>query len=143
MRTILLKQNPILQELDSHTNIMGTARILSLGKDATLMRSRTMVLRAAGYDVSEAYSVEKAIALASSDLIDVSVICHTVDRKERQLFISAVRRQRQMLPVIFIRALAYESAPATSIAIDNDPEILLNAVRLATNRKPSSGQLQS
>jgi DNA-binding response OmpR family regulator len=62
---------------------MGTARILSLGKDATLMHSRTMVLAAAGYDVSEAYSVDKAIALAQSDLIDVSVICHTVDRKER------------------------------------------------------------
>jgi hypothetical protein len=55
-----------------------------------------------------------------------------VDEKERKSFISAVRQTRQLLPVIFIRSFAYETAPANSIAIDNDPEILLDAIRKAT-----------
>jgi DNA-binding response OmpR family regulator len=107
------------------------SRILSLGKDKHLMSSRTMLLVSDGYKVDEAYSADMAIRLVASDLFEASVICHTVDESERQEFVSTVRHKKQQIPIIFIRSFEFETAPATCIAIDNDPEILLNAVRLA------------
>ncbi len=62
---------------------MAIPRILSIGKDAALMST---------------------ISLATSDLIDVTIICHTVFQTERHLFISTVRQQRQLLPILCLRS---------------------------------------
>jgi DNA-binding response OmpR family regulator len=53
-------------------------RILSVGKDKTLMASRTLLMSNSGYAVEEAYSLEKAIGFVEADSIDATVICHTV-----------------------------------------------------------------
>jgi hypothetical protein len=114
--------------------IMVTPRILSIGKYAALMSTRKSLLLAAGYDVEEAFSVDRAISLAMSDAIDVTIICHTVFQSERHLFISTVRRQKQLLPILCLRSYPYQSAPQTCIAIENEPEVLLNAIAQVTKR---------
>jgi CheY-like chemotaxis protein len=111
--------------------------ILSVGKDPTLMSSRSLILRDAGYLVDEAYSVDKAINLVEADSIDAVLICHTVPRNDQQALISTVRKKRRLMPVLCIRSYAYESAPQTCIAIDNEPEVLLNTVKMVT-KPPTS-----
>jgi CheY-like chemotaxis protein len=111
---------------------MASPRILSVGKNPTLISSRTLILRSTGYTVDEAYSVDKARTLVESDLIDLTLICHTVSRNDQQTIISFIREKRQLMPILFIRSYAFESAPRTCIAVNNDPEDLLNTVRLAT-----------
>jgi PleD family two-component response regulator len=113
---------------------MAIPRILSIGKDATLMSTRKSLLLAAGYGVEEAFSVDTAISLAISDLIDVTILCHTVFQSERYLFISTVRQKRQLLPILCVRSYPYQSVPQTCIAVENEPEVLLNAIAQATNR---------
>lgn len=105
--------------------------ILSVGSDLSLMSSRSLILRAAGYRVEEAYTVDKAINLVAEDFIDAMLICHTVARNDQQTLISAARKKRSLLPILCIRSYHYESPPRTCVAIDNDPELLLNAVRKA------------
>lgn len=115
------------------------AHILSVGNNPTLMASRTLILRAAGYLVEEAYTVDKAINLVAQDFIDAMLICHTVSRDDQQILISAARKKRSLMPILCLRSHAYESVPRTCIAVDNDPEALLDQVRKAVIRlRPDS-----
>jgi DNA-binding response OmpR family regulator len=115
---------------------MAATRILSIGKDKFLMASRKMLLRAAGYDVEEADSMDRAIDLATSEAVDAAIICHSVFKSEQHLFLARVREQRRLMPILYIRAYAYQSAPDSCIAVDNEPEILLNILRLAVDPPP-------
>ena len=105
--------------------------ILSVGNDPTLMASRTLILRGAGYFVEEAYSVDKAINLVAADSIDAMLICHTIARSDQQVLISAVREKRRLMPILCLRSYAYESVPRTCTAVDKEPEALLHALKLA------------
>lgn len=115
--------------------------ILSVGNDPILMASRSLILRGAGYLVEEAYTVDKAISLVEADSIDAMLICHTIARNDQQVLISAVREKRRLMPILCLRSYAYESVPRTCTAVDNDPEVLLNRVKLAT-QPPARGPLR-
>jgi CheY-like chemotaxis protein len=103
--------------------------ILSVGTNPVLMSSRALILRGAGYVVKEAYSLEKAIKVIEKDFLDAMLICHTVPRKDQQVLISAAREKSSQMPILCLRSYVYESIPKTCIAVDSDPEALLNAVR--------------
>ena len=105
--------------------------ILSVGNDSTLMASRTLILRGAGYFVEEAYTVDKAINLVEADSIDAMLICHTIPQDDQKALISFVREKRRLMPVLCIRAFPYQSAPRTCTAVDHEPEALLHALKLA------------
>ena len=107
----------------------GPSCILSVGTNPALMSSRTLLLRGAGYVVKEAHSAEKAIRVVENDFLDAMLICHTVPRKDQQVLISAVRGKSLQVPILCLRAYVYESVPGTCIAVDSDPEALLNALR--------------
>jgi DNA-binding NtrC family response regulator len=117
--------------------------ILSVGNDPSLMSSRSLVLRAAGYVVKEAYTVDKAINLAAADLIDAILICHTIPKDDKKLLISAVREKRNLMPVLCIRSSDYETPPRTCTPVDNEPEVLLNTLRLATTPPPTGSSRQA
>jgi hypothetical protein len=82
--------------------------------------------------VEEAHSIEKAINFVEADSIDATIICHTVPRCDQGVLISAVREKRRLMPILYMRSYAYETAPRTCIAVDNEPEALLKALKLAT-----------
>ena len=103
--------------------------ILSVGKDPTLMSTRSLVLRKAGYAVKEALTLDKAKDIVYSDSIDVTLLCHTVPERDQRLLIYLVREKRNLMPVLCIRAYHHQSAPRTCIAVDNDPEALLQTLK--------------
>jgi DNA-binding response OmpR family regulator len=109
--------------------------ILSVGHNPILLSSRSLLLRHAGYAVDEAYTVEKAISLVEADSIDAVLICHTIPRADQQVIIAAVREKRRLMPVLCIQSNSYETAPRTCVAVGNDPEELLNTLKLATAPK--------
>jgi DNA-binding response OmpR family regulator len=111
---------------------MATPRILSIGCDPALASLRTLILRNAGYAVEEVYSVDRARSLVHSDVIDLTLICHTLPKSDQQVLISFIRDKRQLMPILCIQSYAFESVPRTCVPVDNDPERLLNAVRAAT-----------
>jgi CheY-like chemotaxis protein len=122
------------------SEITTPPNILSVGSNPSLMASRTLILRAAGYRVEVAHTVGKAINLVAEDFIDAMLICHTVPRNDQQILISAARRKRPLMPILCLRSYAYESVAKTCIAVDNDPEALLNAVRKAVT-PPDPGSI--
>jgi DNA-binding response OmpR family regulator len=99
------------------------------------MSSRSLILRSAGYLVEEAYTIDKAINLVEADSIDAMLICHTVPRDDQKVLIAFVRDKRKLMPVLCIRSSAYETAPRTCVAVDNDPEELLKSLKMATAPK--------
>jgi CheY-like chemotaxis protein len=99
-----------------------------------LIAMRSRVLSSAGYTVEESDSLNRAIYLLESDLIDAVLICHTVPRSDQQLLVMAAKAKRRLLPVLFLRVYANERSTEDRIVVGNDPVALLNAVRLATNR---------
>jgi len=109
--------------------------ILSVGANPTLMSSRSLILRSAGYLVEEAYTVGKAINLVAGDSIDAILICHTIPQDDQKVLISFVREKRRLMPVLCIRSNTYETAPRTCVAVDNDPEELLKSLKMATAPK--------
>jgi CheY-like chemotaxis protein len=113
---------------------MHPPRILHIGYDDTLIAMRSHVLSSAGYTVEESDSLNRAIYLLESDLIDAVLICHTVPRSDQQLLVMAAKAKRRLLPVLFLRVYANERSTEDRIVVDNDPVALVNAVRLATNR---------
>lgn len=111
--------------------------ILSVGYERTLMASRSMVLRSAGYEVEEAHSLAQALSRVDADVVDLVIICHTLSEREQQELIAAARRKRRLLPLLCITTL--ESAcPVTGCStVTNSPLELLQGVRAACH--PLSG----
>jgi hypothetical protein len=76
-----------------------------------------------------------------ADSIDaVLLICHTIPRGDQQVLIAAVPEKRRLMPILCIRSNSYETAPRTCTAGDNEPEALLNTLKLATAPKRFDGR---
>jgi DNA-binding response OmpR family regulator len=103
--------------------------ILSVGKESALMSSRTLLLRNAGYDVQEAFTLDKAKDLVHSDSIDVTLLCHTVPERDQRLLVYLVRAKRRLMPILYIRSYDHESVPLACIAVGNEPEALLQTLK--------------
>ena len=103
--------------------------VLSVGKDAILVSSRTLLLSNAGYAVQEAYSLDKAATLVELDSIVLTLLCHTVPPGEKQVLISLVQKKKPLTPIVCIRSYAHESFPRNCTAVDNDPEALLGCLK--------------
>ncbi|HEY6253339.1 MAG TPA: hypothetical protein VI685_25565 [Candidatus Angelobacter sp.] len=115
-------------------------QVLSIGYDRALMATRSMLLRNSGYTVEEAFSRHQAMILARSDLIDVLLICHTVPEMEKLALVSAVRRQRLLMPILCISDSDY-LAPSTDgyKVVANAPAELLAGVDCVLRETPEIG----
>lgn len=110
---------------------MVIPHLLSVGYDPLLMRTRSFVLRQAGFTVDEAYNLNGALGLLMSDSIDAVLLCHTVPKDKQRSFIAAAHRQRRLLPIICIKAQDHEGQQQGCVSVGSDPDELLTAVKLA------------
>lgn len=115
---------------------MVTPHLLSVGYDPLLMRTRSFVLRQAGFTVDEAYNLNGALGLLMSDSIDAVLLCHTIPKDKQRSFISAARRERRLLPIICIKAQDHEGQQQDCVSVGSDPDELLQAVKLAAVHIP-------
>jgi hypothetical protein len=114
--------------------------VLSVGFDPILMRSRSLVLRQAGFAVDEAYNLAGALALAKSGAVDLVLLCHTVSPNEQRRFISAVRKIRRLLPILCLNCQDCALPLPGCVVVDNDPLELVKTVKLAV-QSPQASQL--
>jgi len=118
---------------------MVIPHLLSVGYDPLLMRTRSFVLRQAGFTVDEAYNLNGALGLLvsdSSDSIDAVLICHTVPKDKQRSFIAAAHRERRLLPIICIKSQDHEGNQQGCLSVGSDPDELLEAVKLAAVHTP-------
>ena len=108
-------------------------KIAHVGYDQALMRTRSLVLRDAGFSVDEAYSLSDALTL--TEFVHALLICHTLPETSRILLIAAVRENRGLMPIFCVRLLRSETPcealPDGCIEVESDPLAILDAVASA------------
>jgi hypothetical protein len=121
----------------------STARVLTFGYDRMLVDLRSRVLRMAGYEVEEKFTLPEASATAQSDLIDAFVMCHTVPTEEREQLVQALRVTRKLMPILCIRSNQYDVMPSSCVAIENSPVAMVDAVRTSVRAYKSPTRIAS
>jgi DNA-binding response OmpR family regulator len=113
--------------------------VLAVGNDPALLRTRVLVLQAAGYLVIESARYEQALDIGTSDHIDAVILCHTLQGSESRQLIQGLRRARRMLPIIYVLENHFSDVPAGCLMTTNDPEELLRTLKFALERRPATG----
>jgi DNA-binding response OmpR family regulator len=104
------------------------ACILSIGRDPHLMTARTLLLKGAGYVVDVAHDRAAALSRAQCDSVDALLICHTIANADKRWLIANIRQKRRLLPILCLTNGTDESSADGCIAVDSDPEALLQAL---------------
>lgn len=119
--------------------MLRNLQVLSVGYDRNLLVSRSLLLRSSGYTVTEAYSPHQALALVRSDVIDIMLICHTVTQDERRALVSAVRKQRRLIPILCVSDTDFHLPDGDGCRIvSNSPVELLSAFDSLVRESPEA-----
>src|SRR5579862_3390451 len=81
---------------------VSAAFILNVGKDQVLLKTRSLLLRSAGYDVESSFSIEDAIHRLRTTSIDLVLLCHSIPAEERQGMIRLIRDNAPSTPIVFV-----------------------------------------
>ena len=114
-------------------------RILSVSYDATLLRTRQMLLERAGYEVVSTQNLTEALEKCRSTAYDLVIMGHSIPRSDKQ---DIIRALRQHCPAPVLALLRGGEAPLKEAADSIDPfnpSLLLSTVeRILNSRKKAS-----
>ena len=99
---------------------MPTSLILVYGRDQRLLETRSWVLEQAGYGVVSAMRWNKAETLASSEPLDLAVLCHSLSTEETQAALAALRQLRPKVQRLVLTV-------GTTAITDGQQEAVLSA----------------
>ena len=117
------------------------ARILHVGRDLSLVSTRSMVLRSAGYNVECKYTIEDAVRHFLSADFDLVLLCHSLSEDERQHFVRRIREHDSPTPILSIGSFYTLNSPqgdCYDLKTESGPIGLLNCIG-ATLHKDSAG----
>jgi DNA-binding response OmpR family regulator len=102
--------------------------ILCVGYEPSLLETRSMILRQAGYVVQEASILAVALSSMESDSIDGVLICNSIPRKQQEWFVTQVTNKRRMLPILCVKNHLFEQCVKGCTGVDGEPNALLAAL---------------
>jgi len=108
---------------------------LNVGKDQVLLKTRSLLLRSAGYDVESAFSIEDAIHRLRTTSIDLVLLCHSIPAEERQGMIRLIRDNAPSTPIVFVSAYVASADESADLSIDRGPDGLLSALHELLSKK--------
>ena len=115
-------------------------RILSISYDPSLLQTREMILRNAGYDVTSALGFVEAQRLCAEQQFDVIVIGHTIPIKDKLALIRCAK-QGQRAATLCLRKASDPVVEEADYSTDKtDPGTLVEAVNTALARRASSAE---
>jgi CheY-like chemotaxis protein len=115
---------------------MDAFRILSLGYDVILMPVRSMLLRYAGYEVVETYSVGEALRQIKAGEFDLLLMCHTIPLDQQEELLKALYLAQPQLPFLCLTTTPeYYGLSHCPPACSTAPEFLVD-VDNALHRPP-------
>ncbi len=74
--------------------------VISVGSQPNLLSLRNRVLTAHGYIVVPARNTEEAFDLFQSGVFDITIICHSIARREREELIARIKAADRFAPVL-------------------------------------------
>lgn len=71
---------------------VGMGKILSISYDASLLRTRTMILQRAGHRVETASSLQAGLRALQDGNTHLLVLCYSIPEHDQQIFIAELRK---------------------------------------------------
>lgn len=109
-----------------------------MGSDPSVLETRELVLRSAGYSVVSAVSVKEAVCLFKGGDYDVIVLCHSLTAKECERLTGAVRASGSRIPIVRVSDTALDGPLSFADAsLDKTPAAFLRSIEdvLRSNRQ--------
>jgi len=103
--------------------------ILALGFESTLMRSRSLLLRSAGYVVASASSVKEAINRFLCGDFDLVLLSESVPAKDKDLLFRLIRESGSRIPIVPIAEIADELSTSATAAPEDGHIQFLTAIK--------------
>lgn len=91
-------------------------RVLIFGHDLTLLNTRKLILKRAGFEAGISEVCDEVETLLAASPVDLLIICHTADTEERSKILSIARTGRNP-------AILFLSADSQSPATAEDDEV--------------------
>jgi DNA-binding NtrC family response regulator len=114
--------------------------VLHVGKDSTLLSTRSEVLRRAGFYVVPTASTVQAMKLFLAGDFDLVIICHSVPADERRSLANLVHSHSSSIPVVLI-TVSYENDLTVDATVQNDPRtLLINLPEILRERSRARGR---
>jgi hypothetical protein len=117
-------------QADPRTPFAARPRILSVGDDPILLRTRELLLRSAGYAVVSVPSwmcVEDDVVRA----FDLLILCHTVGNHGPGI-VKAVRAVHPQLPILLLQPALWAPQVENAASVIPYPSLLLSTVQHLT-----------
>jgi CheY-like chemotaxis protein len=113
---------------------MTLVLILAVGHDPMLLDTQNSILRAAGYLVESASSIEQAIDNFRDGDFDLVVLCHSIPWRESDRLIYLIRASGSSIPIVSIAALS-DHHPDTfpDVTVGGHPMKLMRDIERALN----------
>ena len=102
--------------------------LLLAGYEHSLMQSRSIMLRRAGFVVDQAYNLNAVLGLVKADTIDAVLLCHTIPRDEQLSLISSLRELRRQLPIVCIKLHEGDLPQPECVMSESEPVELIAAI---------------
>jgi CheY-like chemotaxis protein len=114
--------------------------VLSISKDPALLKTRSLLLRNAGYTVLEQSSINAAAKQFLSADIDAVLVCHSLAPDQKSQLIDLVRSHSPSTPILMISDRVAEADRRVDAVVENEPESLLLGIEAVSNRPPKIGR---
>ena len=130
----------VLTDLFTGMVFMSPTIILSVGENLTLLETRNMVLRAAGYIVESARSLKQAIDQCRAREFNVVIMCHSVSSRDRDCLTSWIRASGSLTSVVSVSRNLGQGDDFADANLGYEPEkflggikdVLIEAVRMSS-----------
>lgn len=131
----------VLTDLYTGIVFMSPRIILSVGENVTLLETRNMILRAAGYIVESARSLKQAIDHCLAREFDVVIMCHSVSSKDRDCLTCWIRASGAPTAVVSVPGNLGEIDLFADANLEHEPERFLSGIKdvLTEGFRMSSG----
>jgi CheY-like chemotaxis protein len=114
---------------------MPQALVLSVGSDSSVLDTRGLILRSAGYIVVSAMSIQDAVHLFQDRAFDLIILCHTLPIKDCERLTCFIRASDSRIPIVCVSgAVAGEHIALADATLDKDPVEFLRALEDVFNK---------
>ena len=108
---------------------MSPRIILSVGENVTLLETRNMILRAAGYIVEPARSLKRAIDHCLAREFDLVIMCHSLSSKDRDCLTCWIRASGAPTAVVSVPGNLGQSDFFADANLEHEPEKFLSGIK--------------
>ena len=103
--------------------------VLAVGFDPSLMTTRILVLRSAGYVVIRASSFEEAVDHFQSGDFDLVLLCHSVPAADRERLTRLIRASGSSTPIVSIAGSPGECDAFANSTLEDGPNKFVAGIR--------------